>query len=45
MSDRVAEKTGAETRKLKKLSFSGKIKANVKVASISAGQRASAREA
>ena len=45
MSEHVAEKMGAETRKLKKLSFSGEIEANVKVTSISAGQRASAREA
>ena len=44
MGESVAQKMGAETRELKKMSFSGEIKSNVKVTSISAGQRESARE-
>ena len=38
-------KMGVETRELKKMSFSGEIKSNAKVTSISAEQRESAREA
>ena len=45
MGERVAKKMGVETRELKKMSFSGEIKSNVKVTSISAEQRQSAREA
>ena len=45
MGERVAQKMGAETRELKKMSFSGEIQSNVKVTSISAKQREGAREA
>ena len=45
MGERVAKKMGVETRELKKMSFSGEIQSNVKVTSISAEQRQSAREA
>ena len=45
MGERVAQKMGAETREPKKMSFSGEIQSNVKVTSISAKQRESAREA
>ena len=45
MMERVAKKMGVETRELKKMSFSGEIKSNVKVTSVSAEQRESAREA
>ena len=45
MGERVAQKLGVETRELKKMSFSGEIQSNVKVTSISAEQRESAREA
>ena len=45
MGERVAKKMGVETRELKKMSFSGEIQSNVKVTSISAEQRVSAREA
>ena len=45
MGERVAQKMGTETREPKKMSFSGEIKSSGKVASISAEQRESAREA
>ena len=45
MGERVAQKMGVETRELRKMSFSGEIKSNVKVTPISAEQRESAREA
>ena len=45
MGERVAQKMGTEPRELKKMSFSGEIKSSVKVTSISAKQRKSAREA
>ena len=45
MGERVAKKMGVETRELKRMSFSGEIRSNVKVTSISAEQRQSAREA
>ena len=45
MGERAAQKMGVETRELRKMSFSGEIKSNVKVTPISAEQRESAREA
>ena len=45
MGGRIAQKMGVETRELRKMSLSGEIKTNVKVTSISAEQRESAREA
>ena len=45
MGERVAQKMGVETRELREISFSGEIKSNVKVTSVSAEQRESAQEA
>ena len=45
MGERVSKKMGVETRELKKMSFSGEIRSNVKVTSISSEQREGAKEA